>query len=182
MSAYMRWMTYPSMYLHLWWRGVSKIRQIGLSVTNNFLIMIFALLLSTYSQHPCRMKWVIKIRTITPFTTNIGVTSCPPCRWNIIKSKPRLKSKYLWSLSQRHPILIAMHIQSCQARRRQVLVSYRTTSKRIIKTPIIKFLIITLCCARSLEFLRAIINRKDQKIALGGSPTSIPSRKALRGA
>ena len=46
------------------------------------------------------------------------------------------------------------------------------------KTPSIKLLSITVCCARRLEFLSTSINRIPQKFALGSGPTSNSSREA----
>ena len=157
-------------------------RQIGPSVPKNFLRMIFMFQLRTYFQHPCGIKRKTNIRTISPFPANNGVTLYPPWRWKITESNIRLKSKYLRPLRQCRPILILIHLQRCLSRRGKVMLSCQPTIIRVIKTPSIKVFVVTMCCARMLEFLRESINHIAQKIALEKVPTSNPSIKAWKGA
>ena len=129
MVEYVRCMTYTSICIHLWWRGVITISHIGPSVTNNFLFMIFALQLMSNFQHPCKMKWKINIRTVTLCLMKNSVNSCPPWRRNIIENELRLKSKNLQLLRQRRPIMIVMHQQRWFSRVSQGLMSYRSEHK-----------------------------------------------------
>ena len=135
--------TYSSIYLYLRFRGMSMIRHIGPSVTNNYLSMKFGLQLIIYLQHPCRMRWKMKIRTISTCPMNNGVTFCSPWRKNIIDSNLCLKSKYFWPLRQLQKIMIAMHLQRDRSRISQVLASYCPISSRLRKPPHIKVIIIT---------------------------------------
>ena len=130
---------------------MSTIKQIGMSMTNNDLSMRFALQLRMDFQHPQGMKWNINIRNTGPCHTNNGVTSCPPWRRKITESNLRIKSKDLKPLSQRHKILTSMHPQRFPERRRQGLISYHHTSTRVRKNPIIKVIIIAVCCERRME-------------------------------
>ena len=76
-------------------RVMSMINHILISMTMNFLMMMFALQLSTTFQHPCMNKWRIKVRNITLWPTKNGVTSCPPWRQEIIKIELRDQKKRL---------------------------------------------------------------------------------------
>ena len=71
-----------------------------------------------------------------------------------------------------------MQAQMYHARISPVIVSFRSVSSRVIKTPSIKFISITECCARNLECLRVSINPIAYKIASGASTDSNPSGKA----
>ena len=73
-----------NIYFRLQIGGMSMINLIGPPAKDNYLRVRCVLQLETTLQHPCRMKWTIKTRTIYPYSTNNGVTFCPPWRQKII--------------------------------------------------------------------------------------------------
>ena len=54
------------------------------SATNNSLLMIFEFQLREDSPHPCLISLRINKRNIVPWTTKIGVTSCPKLSSKVI--------------------------------------------------------------------------------------------------
>ena len=148
-----------SKYLpHLRWRGMSIIKKIWTSMTKNYLSMLFVFQLRMDFQHPCSMKFKIKIRNIPTFPTKNGVTSCPSWRRNITKTELRIKSKDLRPIRQHRPILIEIRAQKFHVRKRQELVYYRPARNMVIKNPSNKVHSITTCCARIMKWLSAYIN------------------------
>ena len=157
--------------------GMRTIKQIGLYATDNSRSMIFVFQLRTNLQHPCRIECKIRIRTIATFPKNIGVTFSTTWRQRITEGELQIKSKYLQHIRQRRPFTTEVQEQRFRARRSQVLVSYRTTSNIVRKNPIIKVLIINVCCARKVGWLIESMNIISQKIYLDAGPTRSPSAK-----
>ena len=97
-------------------------KQIGLSAKNNYLSVRFTLQPGTAFQNPCIMKLMIKTRSVYPFYTNNGVTSCTPCRQKIIESELRLKPNDLQPLRQSPTTLTEILAQRLHTRRSPGLV------------------------------------------------------------
>ena len=151
-------------------------KQIGPSVTKNYLRMRFTLQLGMEFLHPCRINLTNKFSNIVPCLINNVVTLCPLWRLEIIGKDLRFKSRNSRSLRNHRTILTTMRPQGCHVRRSQVMVSYRYISSRARIPPKIVVSRVTVYCVRRQECLSACGYRIAPKFALEKVLTRHPPR------
>ena len=147
---------------------------VGNSATNNYLRIIFELILSTDSPNTCRMSWRIIKCTIVTWIINICETYCPPSRSKIIVKFQRPKSIGLQT-RKRHPILTGINPLGFWVRRGLGLVSFLTANSKEKILPSITLHSAIASFASRQECLSKIICRIAMRTVLASVPDNIPS-------